>query len=57
MKTWLVIKGIRYLGRDGTFTRHLLLAKRFRTKCEAQRAARKHKAAVLRETDFDAFPQ
>ncbi len=58
MKWWLVVKGARYLAQDGTFTRFLLLARRFRTKREAQRAARQHKGAtLLREEDFDAFPE
>lgn len=58
MKFWLVVNGTRYLGRDGRWTRHYLLARRFRTKREAQQVARKHSgAALLREEDFDAFPE
>jgi len=55
--SWLIVSGSRYLGTNGRWTRHYLLAKRFRTKREAQKVARKHRgAALLRETDFDAFP-
>jgi hypothetical protein len=58
LRCWLIVNGTRYLGHDGRWTRHFLLAKRFRTKREAQKAARKHKgAALLREEGFDAFPE
>jgi hypothetical protein len=54
---WLVIKRNRYLDASGRFTRNVLLARRFRRKCDALDAAGKFGGQVFRETDFDAYPE
>ncbi len=58
---WLVCKvkdDGRWLDRHGRWTRLYLFAHRFRTRRAAERAARLHAGAcVIREEDFDAFPE
>lgn len=58
MKFWLVIKGNRYLTGSGSWSRHYVLARRFRTKREAVAVAAQHPgAAPLLDADFDGYPE
>ena len=60
MKFWLVTDATatRWLDARGRWTRLYLCAQRFRRKRDAAQAATaKRGAVVIREVDFDAFPE